>query len=194
MGTGPARDAVLTAYAQSLIRFKAKQLSRKPGFSRSDEDDVAQELTAHLLARAHLFDPSRASANTFAARVIQSAIAMLLRDRRRLKRAAGFAAQSLERTFVEQDQGMTSLREAIGALDLGRRTGADSEEGRRAEAVTDFVEVFQAMPPDLQDLCQRLIDGSEASVARDLGISSRQVRQALERIRNHFRAAGLGDP
>ena len=87
MRSSSHHGAVLTTYAQSLIRFKAKQLSRKPGFSRTDEEDVAQELTAYLLSRAHLFDPRRASADTFADRVIRTAKAMLLRDRRRQQHA-----------------------------------------------------------------------------------------------------------
>lgn len=192
MGVKPNRDAVLTAYAQSLIKFKARQLSRKAGFSRSDEQDVAQELTMHLLARAHLFDPNRASANTFAERVIRTAVAMLLRDRRRQKRAAGFGAHSLEQTCIVQDHGLASLREVLQSSDLGRRTGANDEE-HRAETIAAVIEALRSLPPELQDICRGLIDGSAASVARDLGISRRQVTTAIERIRSYFWAAGLGD-
>ena len=193
MDSPHARNALLTAYAQSLIKFKARQLSRKPGFSRSDEEDVSQELTAHLLTQAGLYDPKRGSANTFADRVIKSAIAMLLRDRRRQKRAAGFTAQSLEQTYVRQDQGIASLRDVLGLADLYRRTGAGDDDERRAETVAAVIEAFQSLPPDLQDLCRRLIDGTAASAARELGISRRQFRNAIERVRHHFEASGLED-
>lgn len=193
MGTGPARDAVFTAYAQSLIRFKAKQLTRKPGFSRSEEEDLAQELTMRLLARADQFDPARASAHTCADRVIRSAIAMLLRDRRRLKRAAGFTAQSLERTCITREHDIAALRDSLDPSDLSRRTGTGNDEARRGETIAAVVEAFRSLPPNLQDICRRLIDGSAASVARNLGISRRQVGTAIEHIRSHFRAAGLGD-
>jgi len=53
--------------------------------------------------------------------------------------------------------------------------------------------VFQSLPPDLQDLCRRLIDIPAASVAREMGISRRQLRKAIERIRLNFEAAGLKD-
>lgn len=193
MDSAPARDAALSAYAQSLIKFKARQLSRKPGFSRSDEEDVAQELTARLLAQAPLYDPKRASANTFAERVIKSAVAMLLRDRRRLKRAAGFTAQSLEQTYVAQDHGIASLREMLRPSDLCRRTGAGEVDDRRAEAIALVVDAFRSLPPDLQDICRRLTDGTPAGTARDLRISRRQVQNAIERVRRHFEAADLGD-
>ncbi|UCC31266.1 MAG: sigma-70 family RNA polymerase sigma factor [Phycisphaerales bacterium] len=193
MDAQPAPDAVFTAYAQSLIRFKARQLSRKPGFSRTDEDDVAQELKAHLLAQAHHFDPNRGTANTFAAQVIRTAVAMLLRDRRRQKRAADFAAISLERTHARPDEEVVSLREVLTEWDLRRRIGTAASEHDRAELIAAVVEAVRSLPASDQEICQRLIGGTMTSVARDLGVSRRQVRKAVERIRRHFEASGLED-
>jgi len=39
------RNDIVTEYARTLIRVKAKQLIRRPGFCRSDQDDVEQDLT-----------------------------------------------------------------------------------------------------------------------------------------------------
>jgi DNA-directed RNA polymerase specialized sigma24 family protein len=72
---------IVTEYARTLIRVKAKQIVRRPGFSRSDQADVEQDLVVHLLCQAEHFDPERASLNTFIARVIDSAVAMLVRER-----------------------------------------------------------------------------------------------------------------
>src|SRR5687768_10267714 len=98
MGPGPdrAHAAVLTAFARSLIRIKANQLCRKPGFRACDRDDIAQDLTVAVLKKAHLYDPARGAATTFAARVIESTARQILRDRGRIKRAPGFYARSLE--------------------------------------------------------------------------------------------------
>ncbi len=193
MQSPPARDAALSEYAQSLIRFKAKQLSRKPGFSRTDEDDVAQGLTVRLLERAHLFDPNRASVRTFAERVIRSAVAMLLRDRRRQNRAAGFVAQSLEGTRARSDEDVDSLRDMLTEGDLRRRLGTVASNQNRAELIAAVVEVVRSLPAADQEICQRLIEGTVTSVARDLGVSRRQVRNTIKRIRRHFEAAGLGE-
>lgn len=187
------RGAVLTEYAQSLIKFKARQLSRRPGFSRSDEEDVAQELTVHLLSKAHQFDPNRASVNTFADRVIRSAIAMLLRDRRRQKRAAGFAATSLEDIPAQSGGDVESLRDMLTEADLRRRIGIAASDQDRADLIAAVVEAMRSLPAADQETCRRLIEGSKASVARDLRVSRRQIRNAIERIRRHFEAAGLGD-
>lgn len=192
MDSPHARDAVLSGYAKSLIRHKARQLCRNLGFSSTDREDLEQELTMHLLTKAHLFDPGRASSSTFAERVIRTTIAMMLRDRSRQKRAAGFKALSLEGTDVVQGHGIASLRDLLRPSDLGRRTGMGDEE-RRAETVAAVNDALQSLPPDLQDLCSRLINGTTASAARDMGISRRQVRNAIERVRRHFEASGLGD-
>ena len=56
---------IVTEYARTLIRVKAKQIVRRPGFSRSDQEDIEQDLVVHLLCQAERFDPERGSLNTF---------------------------------------------------------------------------------------------------------------------------------
>lgn len=191
MGTRPTGDAVLTTYAKSVIRFKAYQLSRKPGCSRSDEEDFAQELTAYLLGQAHLFDPNRASADTFADRVVNSAVAMILRGRRRQKRAAGFKALSLDSTALRKANKSVALRDVLAPSDLNRRTGMDS--GDTPPTDLDVMEAWQSLPPNLQDVCKLLMEMREAAVAKAMGISRRQVRNCIERIRVHFESQGFGN-
>lgn len=193
MGSPPARDAVLTAYAQSLIKYKARQLSRKPGFSRSDEDDLAQELTARLLSKAHLFDPSRGSVNTFADRVLHSATAMILRERRRQKRAAGFAAQSLDGPRTGSDEGVGSLRDMLTDADLRRRIGVVADEQHRTELLAAVRQAIRLLPAEEQEICRRLLETPAARVARELGISRRQLGNVIQRIRTQFESEGLGD-
>ena len=82
-------DEFFNDYARTLIRVKAKQLVRRPGFSRSDQEDVEQDLFLHLLRQVQHFDPTRGSLNTFVARVVNSAAAMLVRERGRNKRSPG---------------------------------------------------------------------------------------------------------
>ena len=79
MGVDFANQVVVSEYARTTIRVKAGQLVRQPGFSRSDLEDVEQELIVHLLSKAQQFDPDRGSLNTFIFRVIDSGVAMLVR-------------------------------------------------------------------------------------------------------------------
>jgi RNA polymerase sigma-70 factor (ECF subfamily) len=169
MGATPARDAVLTAYVQSLIQFKARQICKKKGFSRSDEQDLAQELILRVLQKAPQYDPGRGASNTFAARVVESSVKVILRERRRLKRSAGFTAVSLDAPAVANgglSWGMT-LREEDGR----RRHGTQLPGACHAQDAEAFATALRQMPAELAVVAQRLMQGNVASVARELGTS-----------------------
>jgi RNA polymerase sigma-70 factor, ECF subfamily len=176
----------------AFIQFKARQLCRKPGFTRSDEDDLRQELTLHLLRQASRFDPARAAWNTFVARVIDSGVAMILRDRRRKKRAPGFRAKSLEVGVVvvhghEQDVGAIA-----SAADQHRRIGITPTEELPRQQLSEAVrQAISELPPHLRALCARLSQSPPAVVARELGISRRQVRKLMSQIRQRLQDADL---
>lgn len=184
------RSDVLDAHVQKLIHIKAHQLLRHQGFSRSDRDDLVQELTLRLWRQVDRFDPTRASFHTFAARVLDSCAATIVRERRRLKRAAGLRAQSLENTFVQRGSSSTPLADLVRDSDLERRTGVGA---RRKQITAEVSRAVEALPPDLQDLCRRLMSGTPASVARELGLSRYHLRKAVARMRRHFEEAGLAD-
>jgi RNA polymerase sigma-70 factor (ECF subfamily) len=190
-----AHDADLPAYAQSLIRVKARQLMRRTGFSRSDEEDLRQELTVRLVQYLPKFDPGRAGQNTFIARVVDSSVKMILRDRKRQKRAAGFVARSLDATVgVYQGRPITG-GDLVNEADQGRRLGREAEpQVVRIDRRLAVSGVLANMSPKLREVCQRLMSGTEASVARDLGVSRHWMQSAIVQIRKRFEAAGLKKP
>ena len=186
---------VYSDYARTLIRIKARQLSRRADFSRSDEDDIAQDLTLHLLCQAQHFDPSRASPNTFVTHVVNSCVAMILRERWRQKRVPdnGTQVQSLESLVNVPDGPPVALGETISLGDAERRTGAAAKSA--AELCDDaeaFDHALQSLPAADRDVCERLKAGSRASVARDLRISRRKLRTHISNVRQQFERAGLG--
>lgn len=186
------QETLLTPSAQSLIQIKARQLCDKHGFSRSDFKDLTQELTLRLLEKAHLYDPARgASRDTFADRVITSSVRMILRDRKRFKRAAGFTAISLETSGAPDDGAQLTLRELVTPEDRARLTlTASPLDTADHHELIRFA--LQSLPSELAEIAQRLTTGTVALVARDLGISRRQVYGAVARIRQHFENTGLG--
>lgn len=194
MGTESSRRDVLNDYAKKLIRFKARQLIQRAGFSQTDQADVEQDMTLHLLSKAELYDPSRASINTFMTRVVDSAAGMILRHRRRLKRAAGFTAPSLDSTTWTSEGEAAPVRERITDDHVRRRTGARSRDAADDHEQAEAVEhALQRMPENLRDLCRRLMNGTVTSVARDLGASRRQVHSRIARARKYFEDAGFGN-
>lgn len=192
MGNAPDSDAVLTPYSKNLISYLSRKLKPRRVFRRESQGDLEQELTAYVLSRAHLFDPSRGSANTFADRVIHSGIAMMIRDRRRQKRAPDLDNVSLEKTAAGSDEEAPSMRDTLTEADLRRRFG-DACDSDRAESIEAVREILQSLSAEDQEICQLRMSGSDASVARALGISRRQVRQHLDRLRKRFEVGGFDD-
>ncbi len=192
MGVHPVLAAITTDYVQQLIQVKARQLTHKPGFSRSDQEDLEQDLTVHVLKQAHHFDASRGCVHTFISRVVDSALAMQLRSRRRRKRAAGFRSGSLEDAILHGQKGKGSLADMLDEADGCRRSGADARSGQeRAELQSDTRRVLAELPPNLQVIAALRGDATDAAIARELGVSRRQVHNAAQAIRAHFEKAGL---
>lgn len=185
----PFWHAVYNDYARTVIRVKARQLVRRPGFSPTDLGDIEQKLAAHLIVQARNFDAGRASLNTFIARVVDSAVAMLLRGRGQLKRAPsdGVEIHSLEVMVEETGEPPTPLWATISLADLDRRTGGLSQPDTAIfENAEAFAAAMESMSPEHRDICCRILGGSRA------GLSRRKVRAAMVVIRQHFERAGFG--
>ena len=193
MGQPPAAHAVLTPYSKNLISYLSRQIKPKRAFRRDSQQDLEQDLTTYLLSRAHLFDPSRGSANTFVDRVLRSGIAMMVRDRLRKKRAPELDNVSLEQSSPGSDEDAGSLRDAITEADLRRRLGTAASDRERGELIEAVREVIRSLPVEDQEICRLRMAGTDASVARELGITPRQVRDALDRLRKRFEAGGFGN-
>lgn len=185
---------IVTEYARTLIRVKAKQLVRRPGFSRSDQPDVEQDLVVHLLCQAQHYDPDRGSLNTFIARVVDSAVAMLLRERGRMRRnpEGDAEVQSLAEMVPQPDGPPEALARLISQLDLERRTGGASlTDAQLFELVADVASVIPTLPPELQDICRSLLTRNRSETEAELGISRRGLQSAMVLIREHFVKSGL---
>ncbi len=194
MGPGPAPDAVFTAYVKYFIRRKAKQLCRKPGFNLSEEEDLAQDLTLFLWAKADQYDPSRgASPNTFANRVINSGAKMILRARGRIKCAAGFSALSLQSDCVEIDGKLVPLEEVAQGCDLERRGVAGPPDPIATLENREAIDLaLNALDPAVADLARRTSEQTVNAMHEETGTSRRQLNNAIKLTRETFEDFGLG--
>jgi len=196
MSVDELREGIVCEYAKTVIRVKARQLCRRPSFSRSDSGDVEQDLYLHLLNQIQQFDPARGSLNTFIARVIDSAVAMLVRERRRGKRtpAAGVVAQSLEVMVDQADGPPAPLGATLSQADVERRTGGDAtSEIDLFELADDVAHLIDALPPELQAVCRARMERNRSETERDLGLSRRNYDAAMAVIRQHFAQGGFGE-
>ena len=75
----PSRDWLLDVRIAALIKRKAIELSRHKGFSRSDREDIEQDLRLHLHRMWTRYDPARSEPHTFATRIINNKAASMVR-------------------------------------------------------------------------------------------------------------------
>lgn len=119
-------DVVSNPFTAELIRRKAAFLSRSAGFTRSEEDDLRQEMALFLMTKAQLFNPDRGSVEAFVTSVVKSWIGMEVRRRKSCKRRGGLRTFSLTVTFPGSDGESVSLAGLVSEADAHRRTGASA--------------------------------------------------------------------
>jgi DNA-directed RNA polymerase specialized sigma24 family protein len=110
---------------RTIIKKKARQLCRRSECSRSDFDDLCQEMHLHLLRKAHLFDPARACPMAFAQQAINSYAAMHLRAARRTKRRGRNEAISIDGIHIVVSGIKVPLADALDDGDQLRSRGGE---------------------------------------------------------------------
>lgn len=187
-----AREVVVSEYVQTIIRVKARQLCRRPCFSRSDEDQLKQDLILLLLTKLEQFNPELATLNTFIDRVVESGARMAWRAARRQKRGAGRNAESLDAAGPACPE--QPLRDSVQQDAHSRRTGSTSRDPRDEFVDRDAIEhAINRLPEELRPIARLLMEFDPTPLASKLGMSRRQMRVAISTIRQHFVRAGFGN-
>jgi RNA polymerase sigma-70 factor, ECF subfamily len=185
----------LGEYAARLIRFKSQQLIGKHGFTRSDREDIEQELRADLIGRLRRFDPARAQRNTFIARVIDHKVATIIEQRH----AAMRDVAREERSLNARDNADGETREPFGdtlaedeVLARHGRARRSSEELR--DLALDLRYAMDGLTDHDRKLCLLLLEtGTVSEASRRSGIPRSMIYEVRERIRQRFEQAGLQD-
>ena len=161
----------LNEYARTLIRVKARQLVRRPEFSRADAEDIEQELAIQIHLKIAQFDSNRSSLNTFLARVVDSSVAMMIRDRGRIKRGGGLRR-----------------KHSIDHETPSHGTGCELSKTRTRLDVTS---VLDDLPNELRELCGELMIEKRSKVLKQRNVSPRRFESSLNLIREHFQKSGI---
>lgn len=182
------------SFASQLIRQKARQLVRHPGFSKSEREDIEQELRIELVQKYRCFDPDRARETTFIARVVENKVISLIRARVAEKRDFRRDARSLNETVSDAEGGQVEQAQTLDAAAARAHTGqARRSDEEQAQLRFDMAEVLKALPDDLRPLAELLMEMSEYAASRVLGKSRRQVANDVARLRELFEDADLRD-
>lgn len=186
-------DVVNHPFTAKLIKIKARQLCRRPGFASSDIDECEQEMRLYLWRKSHLYDPSRGRIEAFVTTALRSWIGMELRRRHRLKRWSGSPTFSIERTTIECGGDETSLSAILSEDDGQRHTFRHSPNPLELLILNECArDGRKRLTPEEQNLVDHVTEHGVASASRAwterLGrpFSRRQVGNEMLRIRRKF--------
>ena len=158
-----------------LIRRKARILSRSYGFRVGDEEDLRQELAAHVIEKLGRHDPRLAQRPTFVDRLLEAKAVDLLRyvlARKRDRRREQPADEDVP------ERGLEGLRDRAWDLE-------------RIELGIDVLDALADLPDDLREVAGLLMIYGQSEVARMTKLSREQVRRMERRIARHLRRRGL---
>lgn len=182
------------SFASQLIRQKARELVRHPGFRESEREQIEQQLALELLRKCRCFDPRRARETTFIARVIESKVISMIRARVAEKRDFRRDGKSLNETVCDAKGASVERAQTLDASAARAHTGqAPRSDEEQARLRFDMAQVFKSLPDDLRRLAELLMEMSEYAASRVLGQSRRQIAKDVARLRELFEDAGLRD-
>jgi RNA polymerase sigma-70 factor (ECF subfamily) len=168
-------DNPITPEIEHHIRIKVKEVIGRYGYTRSDREDLEQDLRLHLLENVHRYTPDRGTWETFAKTMVHRWLAHLIDDRCAAKRHWSKAVPMVNGT-----------EEAVLAS-----SGYDDSEQR--DRRMDVAEAIAELPPELKEIAEALMSKRPASLFREAVCSEWEVRMRMRRLREIFAAKGL-DP
>ena len=191
MGVDNSDDGI-DPYAARLIRFKARQLVGKAGFTASDREDIEQELILDLLRRLPKYNPKRAQLNTFIARVVEHRLASLIEAQKAGIRDYRRCRCSLNECFEDADGRSVERVDTFDQEDYLLRTGAQSRPSEELNRLAiDVAAVLETLPPELRELCRRLKAETVTEISRDTGVPRGTIYESIKKLREIFKDAGL---
>lgn len=179
-------------YARTFIKLRAVKLKEILGLSRSDIDDLRQDLTIHLIERMPLYDPEKSTPKGFIVMVLNNRIRTIIRLHRESMEALNLTTLSLEEEFSDDDSQPIQRFETIDAEEsllsagLIRRRMLD-----HVEMKADVARFLEKLPKRLQDLCLLLQEKPIAQAARETGLSRQKIHDELVRMRLLAEQSGL---
>lgn len=181
-------------FAAKLIRRKAKQLVGLAGFTRSDREDLEQEMKLRIWQRFEQFDPQKAHWNAFVTTIVERHVATILEKARRIKRREGEVLTSLNEWVVDSDGHLDQLGDTLGSELKEALTGRWGDTSKNLiDLEVDITELTAGLPGDLRELCELLKIHTVKDAARKMGIPRTTASSMVSRLRQIFLEAGFGE-
>jgi len=186
------RRTALDPYVANLIRRKARQLVGHYGFTKSDREDIEQDLTVDLLRRMPNYDASRSGFRTFATRVVEHAVARMIEYRTATVRDCRLEVRSLQETIAVGDGEQLPVEdlphEDASLVQRGHSSGSPADE---QDLRIDLDRALGRLTPEQRELCLQLMTSTISEIASAKGMSRARLYEIRREIQAVFEQAGL---
>lgn len=184
----------LDDYSIGLIRYKTRRLIGQAGYTKSDQEDIEQDLSLHLRRQLPKYNPRKGTRKTFVNTVLDNKIRTMVSGR-----------LTSQFDFRQHDHSLDEMIETSVGDMVPRGEAIDAEEylmavGRLNRRALDLVELridvrhaVSLLPEDLQNMCARLQQQTIVEIARDDGVSRHKVDEYRRRIAFLFLEQGLDE-
>ena len=188
-----ANSSPLPQYIRTLIQVTVKKMIGLHGFSKSDQEELEQQIAFEVIRRRSKFDPVKAQENTFLARLVKHAVADIIAVRKAGKRDYRREEGSLDQWMKDGADKWVWRGDTVTEESAGRRIGGPGalpEELR--DLAIDMAAVATTLPDRLRTIYEHFkVCGSAQGVAQATGLHRSSVYDALAQIRQRFEEAGL---
>jgi len=178
--TDLAPETCIDDYARARIDYRVGCLVEAFHLGDDEAEDLRQDMIVELLRAAARQDSGRSGRKTFITRALD-------RHYLHVARHPG-NRQKHESMHPRPISAMPSFCPTTNDPRKG-----DRSEVERADLALDLGEIVPTLPPRLQGVCAELRFYKPSEAARRLGIHRSTMYRAIQEIRRHFVAAGLGD-
>lgn len=172
-------------FGLNLIRKRARTLIGQFGFTRSDYDDLQQRMLLDLVRRLAKFNPSLSPRNAFITRVVNNAVAWII------KQQTGPARQVVrdEVSLHQKLDGPGGERELDEVLADRRQPTAES-----LGMAADLKRAVATLPAGLRDLWEQRVQGlTLTEISSRTGIPRTTLEGRWDKVCQHLQRAGMGD-
>jgi len=179
-------------YAGKLIKAKTQKLIRNAGFTKSDSDDIEQEIMLDLISRLPQFDPNKATLKTFVARVVRNKTYNIIRHRR--QEARDYLRESCSiNEYIDDGEGGQIERTATLSDEeqVARKGGRNISMQEEVNTRLSIEAVLAHLPDSLKQLCELLMHENVAQAARRLGVPRTTLNDHVHKLRQVFLEAGF---
>lgn len=184
-------DVATDNFTRGIIRRKAKQIIKRPGFCEQDFETLEQTMLAQVIKAMPSFNPQISHSNVFITTVVERYVRTILREHSAQKRGPSHVQSLNAPVFVPGDQPTQlqyTLEESVGEahLQVSRRTPQQIND-----LVSDVAIIISTLPEPLQRMLELRKSHSMCQTAALMDVPRTTLRKWMEQVAETFEEAGM---